>query len=293
MRNDRTEAQAKAFRAKLRVYAVSHQDDTGPWIVAQFPDLFYVLGKESDGRDRREAVFRGMYLGGREELTSRAWVDAHVRTNHGPLGALYPTGTWTAPNPHSALKEGDTPSWFYFLENGLSDAAHPDWGSWGGRFRREAAGPWHDAGDTVDGTTDARATVWRWRPAFQAELQARMDWCVLPPQAANHAPRPVLNGDATRRALALAAALGSTVTLDAAGSEDPEGTAISFRWWVYGEAGTYARPVTLGGAAGATATLVVPADAGGTTIHVILQATDGGSPPLTSYRRAVITVDRP
>ena len=37
----------------------------------------------------------------------------------GPLGALYPTSTWTAPNPHGTLKEGDTPSWLYFLPVGL------------------------------------------------------------------------------------------------------------------------------------------------------------------------------
>src|SRR5262249_9264999 len=41
-RNDRTPEQLKAFLRKLRVYAIGHQDDTGPWIVENFPDLFYV-----------------------------------------------------------------------------------------------------------------------------------------------------------------------------------------------------------------------------------------------------------
>ena len=42
-----------------------------------------------------------MYLGGDESLTSRDWVDEHVRSK-GPLGALYPVITWTAPNPMPA-----------------------------------------------------------------------------------------------------------------------------------------------------------------------------------------------
>jgi hypothetical protein len=189
-RNDRTAEELKRFLGKLRVHAIGHQDDTGPWIVEQFPDLFYMLSKAPDKHDMREGAYRGMYLGGDESLTSREWVDAHVRREHGPLGALYPTNTWTAPNPHSCLKEGDTPSWLYFLPTGLSDPAHPEWGCWGGRFRPVSGGLFRDATDTVGTVTDARATVWRWRPAFQADFAARMAWCVKPARGANHPPDP-------------------------------------------------------------------------------------------------------
>src|SRR5262249_53714094 len=44
-RNDRTADELKRFVGKLRVHAIGHQDDTGPWIVEQFPNLFYVLSK--------------------------------------------------------------------------------------------------------------------------------------------------------------------------------------------------------------------------------------------------------
>src|SRR5262249_10696173 len=115
VRNDRPKEKLKHFVGKLRVHAIGHQDDTGPWIVEQFPDLFYILSKASEKHDMREGAYRGMYLGGDESLTSRQWVDEKVRKDRGPLGALYPTKTWTAPNPHSCLKEGDTPSWLYFL----------------------------------------------------------------------------------------------------------------------------------------------------------------------------------
>jgi hypothetical protein len=289
-RNDRTPEELKRFVGKLRVHSIGHQDDTGPWIVEQFPDLFYVLSKAADKRDMREGAYRGMYLGGDESLTSRAWVDGHVREGRGPLGGLYPTRTWTAPNPHGCLKEGDTPSWLYFLPTGLGDPAHPEWGGWGGRFRPAGRGLFRDAADAVGAVTDARATVWRWRPAFQADFAARMAWCVKPAREANHPPRAVLNGDRGLGVVELQARPGEQVKLTAAGSSDPDGDRLSFRWFVYPEAGTYGRDVPLADATAETAGLTVPEDAAGKTVHVVLAVTDGGEPALTRYRRAVIHV---
>jgi hypothetical protein len=292
VRNDRTAAELKRFLGRLRVHAIGHQDDTGPWIVEQFPDLFYILSKAPGKRDMREGAYRGMYLGGDESLTSRKWVDAHVRKGRGLLGALYPTRTWTAPNPHSCLKEGDTPSWLYFLPTGLSDPAHPDWGCWGGRFRPAGRGLFRDAADTVGKVTDARATVWRWRPAFQADFAARMAWCVKPVRAANHPPLAILNGDRGGGVLERKATPGEVVKLSAAGSSDPDGDRLSFRWFVYREAGTYTRDLPLSSATGETTTLRLPADSSGKTVHVVLEVTDGGEPALTRYRRVVIRVGR-
>lgn len=290
VRNGRTPEQVRAFVRKLRVYSIGHQDDTGPWINKEFPDLFYILSKAPEGRDKREGGYRGMYLGGDESLTSREWVDRHIRKDHGPLGALYPTGTWTAPNPHGTLKEGDTPSWFYFLPTGLSDPAHPEWGSWGGRFKPAAGGRYEDARDTVNGITDARATVWRWRPVFQNEFAGRMEWCVKGPKEANHPPVAVINNDTTGKALMLEAKAGDQVRLSAAGSTDPDGDALSYRWFVYREAGTYDGDAKLEGADKAEAVLRVPPDAITKSIHLVLEVTDGGSPPLTRYRRAIVAV---
>jgi Protein of unknown function (DUF1593) len=291
-RNDRTAKELKRFVGKLRVYAIGHQDDTGPWIVEQFPDLFYVLSKAPKKRDMREGGYRGMYLGGDEALTARAWVDAHVRKERGPLGALYPTKTWTAPNPHGCLKEGDTPSWLYFLPTGLSDPSHPSWGCWGGRFRPAGRGLFRDAADTVGKVTDARATVWRWRPAFQADFAARMAWCVKPARGANHPPHAVLNGDKGVGVTELKARPGEKVKLTAAGSSDPDGDHLSFRWFVYPEAGTYARDIPLSNVTAETTTLILPPDTSGKTVHVVLEVTDGGVPALTRYRRVVIRIGR-
>jgi hypothetical protein len=290
VRKDRGAEGLNAFLARLRVYDIDDQDAIQPWIFENFPDLFYVLAKSAKGADKRTGAYRGMYLGGDESLTSREWINTHIRHDHGPLGALYPDNTWTAPNPHSALKEGDTPSWFYFLPNGLSDPAHPEFGGWGGRFRKEQAGLWRDAKDTVNKTTDTRTTVWRWRPAFQADIQARMDWCVKRFEEANHEPVAVLNKNDGQSILNITAKPGEPVELSAAGSSDPDKNRLAYRWYVYPEAGTYNRSVSIDRDASQQESLTVPRDAAGKSLHVILEVTDDGNPALTRYRRAVIQV---
>jgi hypothetical protein len=291
VRQDRGAAGLAAFGGRLRIYDIADQDGIAAWIGQEFPGLFYVLNQAPEGRDRREAAFRGLYLGGDESLVSREWMETNIRQNHGPLGALYPPRTWTAPNPHSAIKEGDTPSWFFFLPQGLGDPAHPEWGGWGGRFTNSHARIYRDAHDTVDGVTDARVTIWRWRQAFQNDFAARLDWCVTDDfKRANHHPLAVLNGDPTQRILELEARPGDTITLSAAGSRDPDGNAMTARWSFYREAGSLQGEVKLSGLVGETTTWVAPPVPQPATVHVLLELWDAGTPSLCSYRRAVVTV---
>ncbi|MBI3461832.1 MAG: DUF1593 domain-containing protein [Planctomycetes bacterium] len=288
---DRGAAGLQKFISKLRVYDVADQDGIGQWIWEQFAGMFYIDAHAPAGRDKREGVFRGMYLGGNESLVSREWMETNIRQGHGPLGALYPDRTWTAPNPHSAIKEGDTPSWFYFLPTGLNDPVHPEWGGWGGRFEKSRDGRYRDAHDTVGAVSDARATVWRWRPAFQADFQARLDWSATDDRAnANHAPVAVLNGDRSRGILEIAARAGERVQLNAEGSHDPDGQATLARWFVYPEVGSFRGEVALPASAGTTASFIAPQVANPRTIHVVLQVLDNGMPNLSAFRRAVIAV---
>jgi hypothetical protein len=175
VKQDRGPAGFAAFARRFRVYDIADQDGLADWMRTEFPGMFYILAKAPAGRDRRDAVFRGMYLTGDESLTSRAWIDEHVRSR-GPLGALYPTRTWTAPNPHGALKEGDTPSWFFFLPRGGNDPADPAKPGWGGQFVRESDGWFRDPSAGAGG--DPRESVSRWRPDFQRDFAGRMAWCV-------------------------------------------------------------------------------------------------------------------
>lgn len=289
VRKDRGEAGLKTFMSKLRIYDINDQDKIVDWIWQEFPGLWYILASAPKGQDKRTGAYRGVYLGGDESLTSPAWINEHVKENHGPLGALYPMKTYTAPNPHKTMKEGDTPSWFYFLANGLGDAAHPEWGGWGGRFRRETASIYRDAADSLNGVTEPRVAVWRWRPAFQNDFAARMDWCVKDFAEANHAPKVVVNGNRATEPLRLTARPGDTLKLDAAGTADPDEDILLYRWWIYPEASTPAT-ARLEPAHSAQARLALPKTAPAGEIHAILEVTDGGTPALTACRRIIITV---
>lgn len=174
VKQDRGEAGLARFVKKLRVYDINDQDGIADWMRSEFPGMHYVLANAPPGHDKREGTYRGMYLTGDPSLTSRAWIDEHVRAT-GPLGALYPTKTWTAPNPHACLKEGDTPSWFFFLPLGGNNPGNPATPGWGGQFRREPDGWYRDLPATE--AFDPRTTVSRWRKDFQSDFARRMQWC--------------------------------------------------------------------------------------------------------------------
>ena len=107
--------------------------------------------------------------------------------------------------------------------------------------------------------------------------------------AANHPPVPLLNHDGSAGVLSFDAEPGRPLTLSGANSSDPDGDALTFRWFLYTGAGS-ASPgdVTLTGASTSTATVTLAPAAAGHTAHVVLAVTDAGEPPLTRYRRAVI-----
>jgi hypothetical protein len=174
VRTDRGDEGYREFIKRLRVYDIDDQPKLADWMRGEFPGLFYILAKAHQGRDKREGIYRGMYLTGDESLTGQKWIGENVRSK-GPLGELYPTKTWTAPNPHGCLKEGDTPSWFFFLPAGGNDPRDPSKPGWGGRFQREADGWYRDVAG--EGQDDPRHSVSRWRPDFQKDFARRMAWC--------------------------------------------------------------------------------------------------------------------
>ncbi|QDV47332.1 hypothetical protein Enr13x_72410 [Stieleria neptunia] len=175
VRKDRGADGLAEFVKRFRVYDIADQDGIADWMQSEFPGMYYILSKAKAGTDKRNATFRGMYLTGDESLTSRAWIEANVRST-GPLGQLYPTKTWTSPNPHGCMKEGDTPSWFFFLPQGHNAPSDPTQPGWGGQFDRAADGWYRDD----QPTTDHRLSVSRWRGEFQQDFSRRMSWCMDP-----------------------------------------------------------------------------------------------------------------
>ncbi|HSI63270.1 MAG TPA: DUF1593 domain-containing protein [Candidatus Saccharimonadia bacterium] len=175
VRHDRGSDGLAAFVEKFRVYDIADQDGIAEWLLKEFPGMHYSLAKAPEGRDRREGTFRGIYLTGDLSTTSRDWIEKHILKS-GPLGALYPTKTWTDPNPHGCMKEGDTPSWFFFLSVGGNDPADPTKPGWGGTFQKSADGTYRDI--PLNDKADPRESVSRWRPAFQEDFARRMSWCL-------------------------------------------------------------------------------------------------------------------
>ncbi len=265
---------------------------------------------------------------------SDEWVNENVRRK-GPLGKHYPFPC--------CIHEGDTPSFLGLIDNGLASAMSPAYGGWGGRYVwRQPYGEtrplWSQGGDsypgrdnsrdtvTVDGKayTSDQATIWRWRRAFQHDFAARMDWTIKDVAAANHNPQVVVNGRADNAPLVLDVAVGAPVTLDAAGTRDPDGHGLTLHWFFYPEAGSgipeqpvfapRTRPASppeggpgeggipsapAGGPREAPARVVVENASGWRAVvmpkvagvaHVILAVEDQGTPSLTSYRRIILNI---
>lgn len=273
----------RRLASRLRVMTIGDQDSTGPWIKEQFPELYVIT---------QEKAYRGMYRGGDPALASSEWVQTHAR-GHGALGDLYPDYnggdifTRTLGRVRG-IKEGDSPSFLALLPNGLTDLDHPELGSWGGRFRvRDHRGV--DIPDLGSGSPDdpdpRMATVYRWRPAFQADFQARLDWCVRPPSEANHPPVPRVKGDRTR-----VAKTGETLTLDASDSSDPDGDALTFTWEIYPNDLSPAL-ISIQDADRSLARLTPPAVDHPTVVPVLLTVTDAGHPRLTRHDRILLRIE--
>ena len=287
VKNTRTPRQYNDFVSRFRIHDIADQDGIFHRMQESFPGVFYVLNSAPEGEDKRNAAFRGMYLGGEENLTSLQWIKEHVAEGHGPLGALYPLKTWTAPNPHGVMKEGDTPSWFYFLENGLNCPEHPEYGGWGGRFHQTEKGFYTCASDNFLEETNSRATVYRWRGDFQREFAARMDWCIKARNESNHAPGVVVNRHSKMKPLYIKAKPGKKIKLNASGTSDPDGDALQYKWLVYNEAGNYSGSLVLK-ETGNNVEFHMPELNENSSLHVILKVTDTGTPGLTGYKRIVL-----
>ena len=329
VRETRPPDEVKQFVAKLRIYAISDQDDSGPWMRREFGDLFYIVSHSTeDGEESSSATWTGIagdkYYrnapGADFTTVSNTWLDENIRSK-GFLGETYPY--------YIFIMEGDTPSYLGLLDNGLASYRNPGWGGWGGRyiFRQpfgESQPIWTQGGDCFPGKPNSRdtvigvdgqsyttdqATIWRWRKAFQHDFAARMDWTLKEFSEANHNPIVVVNGDTTKDPIFIKSKIGLPVSLSAKGSSDPDGGKITFNWFHYQEAASAISKAAnfeeIQGQRGEEylnvspkvrlegnaleEITVVPQAAG--VAHIILAVEDDGAPSLTSYRRIILEID--
>ena len=129
-----TPEQLAKLIAKLRVYSISDQDDAGPWIRREFPELFYIVSPSTPtSGEYYFATWTGISgdryyrngAGADSTTVTNEWLDANIRSK-GPLGKVYPKFMF--------IMEGDTPSYLGLIDNGLNAYRRPDWGGWGGRY---------------------------------------------------------------------------------------------------------------------------------------------------------------
>jgi hypothetical protein len=210
---------------------------------------------------------------------------------------------WTPPRPKGEfLAEGDTFTYLNLIDNGLLGYGDDSPGGWAGHgpTRPAAAGAApsgpaiqiHSYDDLLRLQERAAAAARPpspdpdFTPAAQNGLAARLLWSVTPTYAgANHEPRVTIRGPAR-----ISARPGETIRLEGVTS-DPDGNAVTVRWWQWKDVGTYPGQVTFSNPTTLATSVQVPADAtAGQMIRLILEATDNGTPALTRYQRAIIDV---
>jgi Protein of unknown function (DUF1593) len=308
IKNTKSATEAEKLYNKIRVYTISDQDDTGPWIRKNFPTIFYVV---TPGYNYAKATWLGIAFpmpGSNTEVVSGDWLAKNIQQGHGPLGAVYPDVAYGM--------EGDTPAFLSLISNGLNDPEHPNFGGWGGRyelylpgfedsntgmFKREnwpkdepeTRPIWTNANDSVVSPVDKksytgnRETIWRWRQEFQNDFAARMLWTTKNFNECNHPPVLML-----AHSDHLIVKSGELFHLNASGTVDPDGDSMSYLWFQYPEAGTFKGVVSLRPYSPNLYNIPVtaPVVESTHTIHFILKVTDKGTPALTRYKRVIVTV---
>jgi hypothetical protein len=305
-------AEASLLIRKLRVYAISDQDDAGIWLRNNFHDLQYIVSPGDDYGSATWSAINNEIKGITNEEISNNWLAKNIQQRHGPLGAIYPDVSWGM--------EGDTPSWLNLIPNGLNNSEHPNWGGWGGRyelykpdfskskkgssgvpFEPETREIWTDATDNytpyvhsnfgraVKSDTihynNNKTTLWRWRVDFQNDFAARMNWSLADYKNANHPPVPVLRPDTE-----ITVKSGQGFSLDASDSFDPDGDSFSFLWFNYPEAGSYKKEIKVSPENYPAVWITAPDVEKKETAHFILKVTDKGMPHLSRYKRVIVTI---
>jgi hypothetical protein len=280
VKNTRSKKAFEEFVRKIRIYDILGQDDAGAWISKNFPDIMYIRNIKIYGWG-----------------PSDEWIRENIQ-NCKPFGDNYPNRVW--------VPEGDSPSFFYVIANGLNVPKHIDYGGWGGRFsttktegirgmdfivKNGKDETQYDPYLMHTNTSEGIEAVNKWKQHILNDFAARMIWTTTDNYSeANHHPIAIVDKDKSLQCLYRVVRPNSELTLDASDSRDPDNDQMDYKWSFYNEPSTYKGNVSIEQFKSAKCKIKIPKDASGKTIHVILELTDHGTPALTAYRRIVVKV---
>ncbi|MFS0777068.1 nucleoside hydrolase-like domain-containing protein [Neobacillus sp. 3P2-tot-E-2] len=330
----------KKVSDKLVLYIILDQDDSySSYIAEQWSEIRII----NDRSNFWHFAYAWKYH--TDEVNSRlkgAWNAENIKFGHGSLMELYAlmgdgniiegelpeeqrgSEEYLQNNPmynrYDFISEGDSPSFFYLIDNGLRSMEDPSYGGWGGRFGAENEKLFKNTVldfNVYTNRYEAEYSLMRWFDDIQDDFAARADWLIASKyKGANHNPTLVI-----KEGLDLTVKKGQKITLHAK-AKDPDGDNLTYKWWRYFEADSYedskvpqeeTKPelagslqlglhrelaegevtdsITLSGSNTDTVTFTVPEDAkSGDTIHIIAEVQDDGVHGLKHYQRVILTV---
>ncbi|MCB1094713.1 MAG: DUF1593 domain-containing protein [Verrucomicrobiae bacterium] len=277
----RSEEELQAFLHKLRVYTITDQDGAQkPGNVIEWSESSHQWMRREFEKDLLfiwdECAWKYQNGTGRRNWSEYA---THVQ-GHGNLGGRYPKYKYGV--------EGDTPAFLHVMPNGLNDPNVPNHVSWGGYFQR-GKGPDNETLCFANHEGATNSVSSKYQNYFYAatfnNFAARMDWAK--DGIGNRNPTVAIDDSEGIGILKKTPSQGTTVTLDATHSLDPDGDKMTFKWWILSEAGTYTGNVEITDSNSSRATVAIPSDSAGKSFHVICEVTDDGVHNLSAYRRII------
>ena len=325
---------------KLVLYIILDQDDSySNYIAKSWPKLQII-------NDRSNFWYFAYLWQSNDEVLTKTlqadWQKENILDDKGPLLDLYASmgdgnlingeldeeqrgsSDYLANNPnynqYDFISEGDSPSYFYLLQNGLNSVTHPEYGGWGGRFGKTGDNLYQNTQLDYNPYTkqfESQYTLTRWITDINNDFAARADWGVADKyDDANHAPEV-----SVKEGITLTAKVGEKVSLTAEAS-DPDDDKLTYKWWHYFEADTYQEykgtteptevttdgfqlgwvrkldkgevvdPVELKDSDTDKMFFTIPDDAkSGDSFHIVIEVTDDGAHTLKAYQRVIVTVD--